>query len=230
MTIELYELAGENPARPFSPHCWKVVMALAHKGLDFERHPVGFTEIKMIGGGSHRTVPVIADNGTVIGDSFMIATYLEQAYLDHPTLFGGDGGKTMARLIEAWSAQTIHPYIGQAILTDIFRMLGPDDQAYFRQSREARYGKSLESVPAGREEKDAAFLIDIEPLRLMLKVQNFIGGDGPLFADYIIFGAFQWARICSPFEILPKGDTVRDWFERCLDLHDGLGRSVPAAS
>ncbi len=205
-------------------------MALAHKGTEFKRNAVGFTQIPTIGDGSFKTVPVIADGNSVMGDSFMIATYLEQAYPDHPTLFGGDGGKTMARLIEAWSANTIHDYIRQAIMMDIFNMLGPEDQAYFRQSREARFGRALEEQPEGREEKRAAFLDKIEPLRLMLKVQKFIGGDGPLFADYIVFGAFQWARVCSPFEILPEGDTVRDWFERCLDLHDGLGRTVPAAA
>jgi hypothetical protein len=27
-----------------------------------------------------------------------------------------------------------------------------------------------------------------------------------------------------------QGDAVTDWFERCLDLHGGLGRAVQAAS
>jgi hypothetical protein len=26
------------------------------------------------------------------------------------------------------------------------------------------------------------------------------------------------------------GDPVADWFERCLDLHGGIGRKVPAAA
>jgi hypothetical protein len=45
MTIVLHELVGADEARPFSPHCWKVVMALAHKGLPFERKPVCFTGV-----------------------------------------------------------------------------------------------------------------------------------------------------------------------------------------
>lgn len=63
----------------------------------------------------------------------------------------------------------------------------------------------------------------------MLKFQDFLGGASPLFADYIVFGAFQWARIVSPQRLLQPGDPVTDWFERCLDLHHGLGRSVTAA-
>jgi hypothetical protein len=32
MTILFYELVGRDTTRPFSPHCWKIAMALAHKG------------------------------------------------------------------------------------------------------------------------------------------------------------------------------------------------------
>jgi hypothetical protein len=39
MRILLYELVGSDPRRPFSPHCWKIAMALAHKGLAFECVP-----------------------------------------------------------------------------------------------------------------------------------------------------------------------------------------------
>jgi glutathione S-transferase len=45
MTIIVHELVGADAARPFSPHCWKVVMALAHKGLDFDRKTVSFTQV-----------------------------------------------------------------------------------------------------------------------------------------------------------------------------------------
>ena len=37
-------------------------------------------------------------------------------------------------------------------------------------------------------------------------------------------------RVMSPYQTLADGDPVSDWFERCLDLHGGLGRSVPAAA
>jgi glutathione S-transferase len=67
-------------------------------------------------------------------------------------------------------------------------------------------------------------------LRSMLAYQPFIGGQSPLFADYIVFGAFQWVRIVSPFRMLADGDPLTDWFGRCLDLHGGVGRSVAAAA
>jgi glutathione S-transferase len=229
MTILLYELVGEDSSRPFSPHCWKAAMALAHKGLDFRSVPTTFTKVPAVEGGVSKTIPVIRDGDTVIADSFAIALYLDEAYPDRPTLFGGPGGQAMARFIERWSQLTIHPYLGAAALTDIHARLAPPDQAYFRDSREKRYGKSLEDVSAARDAGLAAFRASLEPLRNMLGYQPFIGGGTPLYPDYIVFGAFQWVRVMSPYQALAKDDLLSAWFERCLALHDGLGRSVAAA-
>lgn len=231
MTILLYDLVGSDTARPFSPHCWKTTMALAHKGLDFRRMPTPFTEVPEIEGGVSKTVPVIRDGDKVIADSFDIAVYLDEAYPERPTLFAGEGGVAMARFIERWSQLTVHPFLGAAALVDIHDCLAPKDQAYFRDSREKRNnGRSIESVAGERDERHAEFLKKLEPLRSMLTYQPFIGGQSPLFADYIVFGAFQWVRVTSPFAFLPEGDPVVAWVERCLDLHGGLARVVPAAA
>jgi glutathione S-transferase len=229
MTILLYDLVGEDASRPFSPHCWKTTMSLAHKGLDYRRVPTPFTSVPVVEGGVSKTIPVIRDGDTVVADSFAIALYLDDAYPERPSLFGGEGGKAMARFIERWSQLTIHPYLGAAALTDIHARLAPPDQAYFRDSREKRYGKPLEEVSAPREAELAAFRASLEPLRNMLGYQPFIGGSAPLYPDYIVFGAFQWVRVMSPFQTLAKDDPVSAWFERLLDLHGGLGRSVAAA-
>ena len=55
-------------------------------------------------------------------------------------------------------------------------------------------------------------------------------GAAPLFADYIVFGALQWARVVSPAQLLADDDIVAAWFGRCLDLYDGMGRKIPAAA
>ena len=70
----------------------------------------------------------------------------------------------------------------------------------------------------------------LEPLRSMLTYQPFIGGASPLFSDYIVAGAFQWVRVVSSFAFLADDDPVKAWFERCLDLHGGVCRRVPAAA
>lgn len=229
MTIQLYDLVGADASRPFSPHCWKAAMALAHKGLDFRRVPTPFGAVPGVEGGVSKTIPVIRDGDACVADSFAIAVYLEDTYPDRPTLFGGEGGRATARFVERWSQLTVHPYLGAAVLVDIHDRLAPADQAYFRQSRETRYGRALEVVSADRDEKRAGFLASLEPLRSMLAYQPFLGGASPLFADHIVFGAFQWVRIMSPYPILPGDDPVGAWFERCLDLYGGLGRQVAAA-
>lgn len=230
MTILLYDLVGHDSSRPFSPHCWKAAMALAHKGLDCRRVPTPFTAVPTVESGVSKTVPVIRDGDTVVADSFAIALYLDETYPDRPTLFGGSGGQAMARFIERWSQLTVHPYLGIAALSDIHSGLGPLDKAYFRESREKAYGKTIEEVSADRDAGLAAFRSSLEPLRSMLTYQPFIGGQSPLFTDYIVFGAFQWVRITSPFQVLADGDPVAEWFGRCLDLHGGIGRGVTAAA
>ncbi|MDG4896272.1 glutathione S-transferase family protein [Mesorhizobium sp. WSM4976] len=230
MTILLYDLVGHDAERPFSPHCWKTKMALAHKGLAVTKVPTRFLEVPKVEGGASKTVPVIRDGERVVADSFAIALYLDEAYPDRPTLFAGDGGKAMARFIERWSQLTIHPYVATVALTDLHDMQDEPNAAYFRASREQRYGKRLEEVVAKRDAGLAAFRAALEPLRSTLAYQPFIGGEAPLFADYIVFGALQWGRVASPFQLLDDSDSITSWFERCLDLHGGIGRQVAAAA
>ena len=230
MTRTLYGLCGEDRERPFSPHVWKVVMALAHKGLDCRFVPLGFTEIPKVEDGATKMVPYLLDGEEAVVDSFAIAQHLDATYPDRPTLFAGEGGRATARFVEAFSQTVLHPAIVRIILVDIHDRLAQEDQAYFRKSREAAFGKTLEEVVAAAPEERATFAEKLAPLRFMLKKQPFIGGETPLFADYIVFGALQWARIMSPRPLLETGDAVSDWFERCLDLHDGLGRAISPAS
>ncbi|PWK75566.1 glutathione S-transferase [Aminobacter sp. AP02] len=205
-------------------------MALAHKGLDYKAVPTRFLDVPGIEDGASTTIPVIRDGEKVIADSFAIALYLEEAYPDRPTLFGGSGGETHARFIERWSQLTVHPYLGMTALTALHGMQDEANAAYFRQSREVRYGKTLEEVGAGRDVGLAAFRASLEPLRSMLAYQPWIGGSGPLFADYIVFGAFQWARIATPYRLLDDADPIAEWLARCLDLHASLGQRVSAAA
>ena len=42
--MKLWELAGAEDDRLFSPYCWRIRMALAHKGLKAESVPWRFTQ------------------------------------------------------------------------------------------------------------------------------------------------------------------------------------------
>jgi glutathione S-transferase len=229
MTRILYSLCGADESRPFSPHCWKVVLALKHKGLDFVEKPSPFTAIPSLEDGFSKTVPILKDGNELVRDSFEIAVYLEDRYPDRPTLFGGEGGKALSRFVERFSQTIVHPAITAIAVADIYDMLDETDQRYFRATREKMLGCSLEDIRADREAAVAAFAGKLEPVRQTLSYQDYLGGDGPLFADYILFGALQWMRITTGVSALAQDDPVSLWFDRCLDLYDGVGRSVTPA-
>src|SRR5262245_38533037 len=99
----MYDLAGADPALRFSPYCWRTRMALAHKGLTVETIPWRFTEKERIAFSGQGRVPVIRDGEAVISDSWAIAEYLEDAYHEQPSLFGGPAGRGHARFVNAWA-------------------------------------------------------------------------------------------------------------------------------
>ena len=103
MTITLYDLAGAESNRRFSPFCWRARMALAHKGLAVETVPWGFTEKDRLPQPNGGRVPVIVDGGNVVRDSTAVADYLEEHYADRPTLFGGETGRALARFVQNWT-------------------------------------------------------------------------------------------------------------------------------
>lgn len=226
--ILLFDLAAAD-GRRFSPHCWRTRLALAHKDLRFEARPTLFTEIASIADGKQKTVPVIDDGGRITGDSWDIAEYLETMYPERPSLFGGVSGRALTIFIQDWAIATLQMGLLGLIIHDIYESLDPADKDYFRTSREKRLGRPLEEVQAGREERLPAFQKSLQPLRMLLAKQDWIGGENPLYADYAVFAPFQWAQLVSPLPVLEEGDIVKNWFERCLDLYDGMGRkALPA--
>ncbi len=224
----LYDLCGTDDRR-FSPYCWRVKLALAHKGLAFETAAVPFTGIPGVLGGRFKTVPILDDGGTIVADSLAIADYLEDTYHGRPSLYGGPGGRAAARFVDRWAVTQLHAPLVRIVVRDIHDRLEPADQAYFRQSREARFSKSLEEIEDKSAERVQSVRAALEPLRATLALQPFLGGEGPLMSDYCVFGTLQWARITSPVAILAEGDPVHAWFERCLDLYDGMGRRAVTA-
>jgi glutathione S-transferase len=224
----LYELAGVDPARRFSPFCWRTRMALRHKRLDYEGVPWRFTETKTLGDlGAAGRVPVLVDDGRTVHDSWTIANYLEDAYPDRPSLFGGTGGRALCRFVNAWVDTQLHLQLIGFLARDIIDVIGPEDQAYFRESREKRFGKRLEEFVGDRDAKLPALRQSLTPLRLALQQQPFLAGEAPAYADYIVFGAFMWARGTSAFRLLQPDDPVHGWRERMLGLYDGEAAKAP---
>jgi len=227
MTIRLYDLAAADPDRRFSPYCWRIRLALAHKGLPVEAVPWRFTEKDVIAPSGQLLVPVIVDRGRWVSDSWTIANYLEDAFPDRPSLFGGAASRELSRFHSCF-ADALVPAIFPFIVLDIARQVHDKDRDYFRQSREKRVGMTLEAFTVAQADKVDTFRKSLAPLRQTLKSQPFLGGEQPLYADYAMFGPFQWARTISPFVLIEEGDPVRIWRDRLLDAFGGLARAAPA--
>jgi glutathione S-transferase len=230
MPILMHDLAGADPALRFSPYCWRTRMALAHKGLAVETIPWRFTDKEALAFSGQGRVPVIRDGDRVVSDSWAIAEYLDDAYPDRPSLFGGATERAHARFINAWADGVVLGGIARLIVRDLLDVVAAQDVAYFRQSREARFGMTLEQVQADRDTGVVAFRATLLPARLVLGRQPFLGGEAPSYADHILFGTLQWPRCASRFALLETADPIAAWQERMLDLFDGLGRRAPRAA
>lgn len=228
MNRVLYDLAARDDGVRFSPYCWRVRMALAHKGLKVHTVPWRFTEKERIAFAQSDRVPVLVDGDAVVTGSMEIADYLEQHY-PHKPLFGSPQARAHIMFVRHWTETVLFPQILRQIAADLVLQLHPMDVEYFRRTREARLGMTLEAYSADREAQLPALHASLQPLRATVAGQAYIGGDNPSFADYVVFAAFQWARCGAGRSLLATDDPVSDWFERLLNMFDGLGADAPCA-
>jgi glutathione S-transferase len=110
------------------------------------------------------------------------------------------------------------------ILPDLFAYLHEKDKAYFRESREARFGTTLEQYALPPKHGVPLLRDALSPMRSTLQRQPYLAGAEPTFADYIVFGTFQWAPAVYPVALVETGDPVFEWRERPLDAFEGLAR------
>lgn len=224
MAIELYDLAGADPEVRFSPYCWRIGMALAHKGLDCTTIPVRFMDKDKLTFSGQQLVPVIRDGEKTVSDSWDIALYLDNAYPDRPRLFEGPQARALSNFVRQWTQMRINLPVLKIVMMDLFNSIDEGDKAYFRESREKRFGMTLEQFAGDENENRKALAAELTPLRNILSEQPFLSGDAPAYADYALFGTFMWARNVSSRALVEPQGAIDAWRERMLDLHGGLAR------
>lgn len=251
MAISLYELAGRGDAK-ISPHCWKPVFALHHKQLAFERIGIKFFEKDRLSFSGQKLMPVLQDGETTVSDSWAIVDYLERAYPDRPSLFGGDIGRGEARFIHDWTNKVQIFALRRLFIRDAFDHVDPAEQAHYRATREARfndghedmqptrdhdvappaggyggsYGGTLEEMQADRDTRVHDVRKLLEPIRTVLARQPFLAGDTAAYADYSVLGPFMWAKSVSTFALLEVDDPIYAWRDRMLHLFDDIGHET----
>lgn len=221
MTLTLFELTTADGCS-ISPYVWRTKFALARKGLPYRTELAGFTDIGGIGPGTYATLPILQDGEQWVGDSWTIADHLDSAYPEQP-LFRSASERATVRFFDRWMAVEVVANLFQICAFDIYNRLREADRAYFRASREQRLGHSLETCHGQRDGYLAILDQRLQPLRLILREQRFVGGAEPSYADYIAAAAMIWAGGVATIQILSDDDALLGWLRRCLDLHGGVG-------
>jgi glutathione S-transferase len=226
MALIFHERVGLE-GRRISPFSWRIRYALAHKGLNPQVVETRFADVDRIRAlsGQH-LVPVVEDNGKVVYDTWAIACHLEDTYPDAPSLFGGPIGRGAARVINIWCDTVLGRAMRTQIYSDFIWSIDPSDRAYFRRSREAQLGVTLEQLSATRDAAMPELIDTCMLLQRTLSDQPFLAGEAPAYVDYVVFSVFQWARVGSPRDVLAvteKLTAIAAWRGRMIALYDGLG-------
>ena len=220
MSRELYDLCGRDERLRFSPFCWRVRMALAHKGLEFTTRPWQFLDKEALAFANHDKVPVLVDGDQVVTDSFDIMRYLDERYPQAP-LLGEGASHQRALFFKHYVERSVTPALFKIVALDLLAAIHPDDRDYFRETREARFGCTLEALH--QPEQGRALLKQaLAPVYTQLKDSLFIDGDAPSGADYLLFGSMMWAYTVSLEPLVSSDDEVDQWFKRMLEVHGGV--------
>lgn len=225
--LEMWELCGRDNAR-FSTFSWRTRLALHHKRLDFKVHPVAVSDKEAVAFSGQPKVPIIKVGDKVISDSWAIAVFLEREFPDRPSLFGGPVGEQLTYFFNLWTDRELVPGLVPYLMRDVLDCVDDADGRHLRAQIEGIFKKTLEELFAEREKALQQLRKRLQPVRKVLEKAPFLGGESPAYADYILFGVFQWARVVSNAIVLEPGDVVAGWFERVLDLDGGVGRKERA--
>ncbi|WP_339489626.1 glutathione S-transferase family protein [Pseudomonas sp. EL_65y_Pfl2_R95] len=224
--LELFELRGADPEVLFSPYCWRVRLALAHKGLPFTGTPLRFTDKDPLACSGQKLVPVIRDGETVVNDSVAIFQYLDATYPEK-TLLGDSLAANRARLLEKLIFTAVRMPLLKLLVPRVFAAIDEADKDYFRSSREKALGMTLEAF-ADRQAGIDAFVPAVAPLEAWLETQPYLDGEQPAGTDYLVAGLFFWAW-CLGEQPWTSGSAVDGWFQRILQQYEAQFGTVKRA-
>lgn len=225
--ITLYDLCGADSELRFGPFCWTSKLCLLHKGLPFETVALGFTEKANYPDPDYGKLPILRDGDDLVRDSAAIAEHLDRRYPARP-LMATDAERAAAQFYRAWAGAHVFSAIRPFAIGRVLRNIRPEDQPYFRSSREKTYGRSIETVEAEADAK--AVTTALAPLAAALNAYPFLGGGAPNFSDYVVAAPLLWGYSLRQDEYFEAPPAVGAWFGRILDLYDGYARRAKRAA
>ncbi|QFT20405.1 Beta-etherase [Pseudomonas sp. THAF187a] len=223
---ELFELCGADRELLFSPYCWRVRLALAHKGLDCQSRPIHFTDKEAIAFSGQKLVPVLTDGDEAINDSLAIFAYLDRRYPAQP-LLGDAQASQRARLVEKLSFHAVRMPLLKMLVPRVWQVIDPVDRDYFRSTREKALGMSLEAF-ADPEGGERLFREAIAPLESWLSEQPYLDGQEAGGCDYLLAGLMFWAW-CLGVQPWADDSAFGAWFSRILQAYESTHGPVRRA-
>ncbi|KAI1486255.1 hypothetical protein F5X96DRAFT_257642 [Biscogniauxia mediterranea] len=238
--LVFYDIASGPPVTGFAPNPWKARYALNFKGAPYRTEWVDLPDVaavrKSLGlgavrahpdGSPHYTLPILRDanTGTLVGDSFDIAVYLDSRYPESPALLPAPGAVGLARAFNAYvdgvftaatplfaDGMPLNPATAAATRAEFCRRAGVDDwDALTARGEEARaqmlgaLEKALEGLAAAYGRTGGAFL-------------EGGGGETPTYADFVVGGWLVTLEVCCA-----EWEQVRSWQGGVwARLHDAL--------
>lgn len=209
MTIHFYDLVGKNSHVRFSPHCWKVRLSLLAKKLNFVGVDVSYTQKELIEFSGQTLLPVLKNGENIISDSWEIIHHLEAHYPEIPLFTVGEA---KAKSFHNWCNTELVPHIRPMVLLKIHNALLPEDQRYFRSTREKSLGMSLEIYCADEQQHIQGLLKTLKTVNTTLENQRFLGGDSINFDDISLMGMLMWIANIRSISFLNEVPALYEWF------------------
>ncbi|KAG0708473.1 hypothetical protein DFH29DRAFT_892774 [Suillus ampliporus] len=226
--IILYDIPSIVQGQPWSPNAMKTRYCLTFKGLPFETVWVEYPKIKPFYEQNSlaptalramkgtpmpvHTLPVIMDPNTnrFISDSFAIAQYLDEQYPDTPKVLPY-GTAALVHVFDTTFLNTTRGTIKMATVKGA-QKLNPESREFYIRTRTERFGIPWEqfALPEKREEqwnilRAACNTVDGWYAK---SSGQFILGDTPCFADFIVAGRFKWMQYCFEKQ---EWEEVKSW-------------------
>ncbi|KAJ6489816.1 hypothetical protein C8R45DRAFT_991877 [Mycena sanguinolenta] len=215
--ITLFDLDSKLETS-FSPRVWATRLLLNYKQIKHKTTWIHFSELGAVLEAARvpptrttapkYTVPVIIDGENIVADSRAIAEYIERTYLERTVpILAADHQKAI---------ETTAAVLRPLVIPNVVTHLEGRDAVYFRESRQAIFGKELSEIcPASqRDEMIGAFEVALAGLSDFVGEANdqgwVFGKDGPAYEDFELVGWFIWAKVAG----LP------DLWERIKELND----------
>lgn len=226
MTIQLFDLASADDTLLFSPYAWRVRMTLLHKGLPFTVVPWRFSDRSVTAPSGHHMVPVIRDGERWVGDSWDIALYLDQQYPHTQGVLDSPARQAHARLVAALCTKTVFPAAVPICLYQAWLHMDAASQIYMRETREARFGKTLEALTVDEIQGRAGLAAALAPFEDTLANSDYVSGETPAFADFVLYGVLKWTDILSTYPPLENDSAVSRWYTRLSNAYGGHAAGV----